>query len=61
MKIATILFATLSMLLLGGCHHASGQLSTKNLSIGVSSKSSPSRSASGPRHCPPGHAKKGQC
>lgn len=65
MKTAMILGATLALTALAGCHHVnSASLSTRNLAISVGSKgSAPARapSRSGPPHCPPGHAKKGEC
>ncbi|MFZ5561405.1 MAG: hypothetical protein ACOY41_07785 [Pseudomonadota bacterium] len=61
MKHFIILLATLSLFALGGCKTVGAQLKTKNVSIGVNTQSGSGRSAKGPPHCPPGHAKKGQC
>lgn len=64
MKTRTLLFATLALTALSGCHHVSHVgLSTKSFAISAGTKSSGGRSPSraGPPHCPPGHAKKGEC
>lgn len=66
MKTAMTLCAALALTTLAGCHHVSAaSLQTRNLAISVGSKGStaPARTVSrgGPPHCPPGHAKKGEC
>lgn len=66
MKTRTLLFATLALISLAGCHHVSHVgISTKSFAISAGARSggghSPSPSRAGPPHCPPGHAKKGEC
>lgn len=63
MKTIIALLTAVSLLALGGCAHTSAALKTKNVAIGINTKSgggsAPVKSRGG--FCPPGQAKKGNC
>lgn len=65
MKTRIILASALTLTLLTGCEHVNHLgVKTKSISISASKSGTSKTSASsgrGPRHCPPGHAKKGEC
>lgn len=66
MKTITTLLAAALALALGGCAHVNhASLQTKSFAISAGTKPKTTTTAStsrgGPPHCPPGHAKKGEC
>lgn len=66
MKLPGMLLATLALVGLAGCAHVNHVgLQTKSFAISAgktgSKKTASARPAGGPPHCPPGHARKGEC
>lgn len=65
MKTTRLLLAATAALALAGCAHVN-QVGVKTKSFAISagktgSTSASARPAGGPPHCPPGHARKGEC